>query len=147
MNSQIDDLLTAAKLRKTEARRLLLSLFLNQKHALSHSEIEQAISGDCDRVTIYRILASFEESGILHKIMGGDAVLRYAMCDTHACGEHHHHDAHLHFQCNHCKNIYCLDLDRQPSTQLPSGFVLQAMKVSAEGICADCHVSQNSGKI
>ena len=133
-----DQLLAKAELRRTDARRSVLELFLSKNYALSHAEIEKELEVYCDRVTIYRILATFEEHGILHKIVGSDSVAQYALCDDHTCDTHHHHDQHMHFQCVSCQKIYCLTMTAIPEQTLSSGFRLQKLTVNAEGLCENC---------
>ena len=108
-----------------------------RKHAVSHAELEGAFNGDADRVTLYRALNTLEEKGIVHKVLGRDGIARYALCQDD-CTVHRHDDQHLHFHCNTCKNVFCLAVDDYPEVNLPAGFMLSKIQLSAEGICDIC---------
>ena len=67
-------------LRLTDTRTDILSVFLRNKKALSHGDLEESLPADFDRVTIYRTLKSFVENGILHKVPDDTGNPRYALC-------------------------------------------------------------------
>ena len=92
---KIQEILDKQELRKTPARQSVLGFFLKQTFAIGHSTLEKELS-TFDRVTLYRTLASFEEKGIIHKILDDSGVVKYALCSS--CDSHHHHDEHVHFQ-------------------------------------------------
>ena len=95
--------------------------------------IEQGLSGDMDRVTIYRILKSFEEDGLIHKIVDENSKSHYALCQE--CTSHHVHN-HMHFQCTNCEKVECLDYDLE--VPMPNGYQLKSMQLIASGLCKDC---------
>jgi Fur family transcriptional regulator, ferric uptake regulator len=130
-------LLSEHGLKNTPVRRKVLSFMEERKHAVSHAELEGAFNGDADRVTLYRALNTLEEKGIVHKVLGRDGIARYALCQDD-CTVHRHDDQHLHFHCNTCKNVFCLAVDDYPEVNLPSGFMLSKIQLSAEGICDNC---------
>ena len=130
-------LLSEHGLKNTPVRRKVLLFIEERKHAVSHAELEGAFNGDADRVTLYRALNTLEEKGIVHKVLGRDGIARYALCQD-ACTAHRHDDQHLHFHCNTCKNVFCLAVDDYPEVNLPAGFMLSKIQLSAEGICDIC---------
>jgi len=58
------EILSSYSLRNTNSRKDILEVFLKEGKALSQKNIEDTISGECDRVTIYRTLSTFLDKGI-----------------------------------------------------------------------------------
>jgi len=133
---KIADLLRRNHLSVTDSRKKILSLFLQQKDALTHGDIEKKAGEKFDRVTIYRTLQTFVEKGIIHSIPTSDNTVRYALCKD--CKEGHHHDDHVHFMCNNCSATICLDDVVSPKLELPTGYVANDVQVVIHGICKDC---------
>ena len=46
-----------------------------------------------DRVTLYRLLNSFEEKGLIHKVFDANGDIFYAKCQV--CKDHNHQDDHI----------------------------------------------------
>ncbi len=136
-DQHITHLLQEADLRVTKSRKLVLS-HLDQAGdtAISSNDIEQSLSG-IDRITLYRILKSFEESGLIHSVSDGSGKTKYAMC-SHECSGGEHHDNHLHFYCRVCDTTTCLDQVVLPTVQLPKDYQLEEKRFVATGICKDC---------
>lgn len=133
----ITDLLKKHGLRKTQIREAILTKFTDAGSALSHSELEQALQGAFDRVTIYRTLKSFDEKGLIHKVIDDEAIVKYAICDE-VCDEHEHHDNHVHFKCDTCKQTICLhDIHVNPPN-IPSGYVAKDYQLLIRGVCEQC---------
>ncbi|MBL0268490.1 MAG: transcriptional repressor [Chitinophagaceae bacterium] len=132
----------AATLKKhnlsvTESRKRILQLFLEEKGALAHGDIEKRAGEKFDRVTIYRTLQTFLEKGIIHSIPTADNAIRYALCKDQ-CSAGHHHDHHIHFICNNCQRTYCLDDVVTPEIKMPKGYQASHVEVVVEGVCKDC---------
>ena len=87
-------------------------------------------------MTLYRTLASFEEKGIIHKILDDSGTVKYALCSS--CDSQHHHDEHVHFQCSVCKNTFCLEHTSFQKPTLPEGFQFESMQLLVSGICPAC---------
>ncbi|MDD2982358.1 MAG: transcriptional repressor [Crocinitomicaceae bacterium] len=121
------------KKRQTVSKRKVLDFFKKHDHAISHELIEQGLSGSMDRVTIYRILKSFEEDGLIHKIVDENSKSHYALCQE--CNSQHVHN-HMHFQCTNCEKVECLDYDLE--VPMPNGYQLKNMQLIASGLCKDC---------
>lgn len=121
-------------MRNTVAKTEIENLILSSSVALSHSEIQDATRGLCDRVTIYRVLDRLVEDGVIHKIVNVDGVAKYAAC--HACNTKHKHD-HVHFSCEKCKTVTCLD-DVKPSFDLPKSYSVNEINFTISGICPQC---------
>jgi Fur family ferric uptake transcriptional regulator len=121
-------------MRKTTAKSEIQELILSSSVALSHTEIKEVTKGLCDRVTIYRVLERLVEEGIIHKIINLDGVVKYAGC--HSCSIKHNHN-HIHFSCQKCKAVTCLD-DVEPSFMLPKNYKVSEMNFTLSGLCPQC---------
>ena len=119
--------------RATPARIRVLQMLRNALTAQTHSEIEQAF-GDLalDRVTLYRVLDWLVESGLAHKNTDANRVFRFSAA---AAGEH---VTHVHFRCEHCGGVFCLDAAPPEAPILPEGFKLSRMDFDLRGRCAAC---------
>lgn len=131
-----ESILGEHKLRITQSRKAVLDLFVSHPHALSQPDLEKLLAQSCDRVTIYRILDSFLQSGILHKVPDNEGKQKYALCDH--CNDHHHHDEHLHFKCITCGKTECLDEIPMPAITLPKGYTVDEWNLLLQGTCAEC---------
>ena len=127
------DMIRKGGLRATAARVSVLNVLLSADHALSHSEIEQAVEKTHDmieRVTLYRVLDWLVNNKFAHKVVGADRVWRFNATLT---------ADHAHFNCTHCGQIYCLEnLTPAVALTMPKGFKLQHADVSVQGLCPSC---------
>ena len=138
MNQHIIDILKRHNLRKTQVRETILMKFLDAEAALSHSELEHELDGAFDRVTIYRTLKSFDDKGLIHKVIDDEAVVKYAICDA-ACDEHTHFDNHVHFKCKKCKQTTCLYHLNIDTVGLPKGYKAEDYQLLIQGLCENCN--------
>ncbi|MDV6170379.1 transcriptional repressor [Flavobacterium sp. DG1-102-2] len=122
------------KRRNTPAKTAILTLLKDANAALSQEMIEADLKGEMDRVTIYRVLNSFCEDGITHKILADDGKYYFALC--HSCNEHSHDHDHFHFKCTACQKVECLD--EQVTVQLPIGYVQKSITSWVSGLCKNC---------
>ena len=100
---------------------------------LTHSEIELALGAPAiDRVTLYRVLDWLVDSGLAHKSADASRVFRYSAA---AAGEH---TTHVHFRCEHCGGVFCLEAAPPAAPRLPAGFSLTRMDFDLRGCCARC---------
>lgn len=127
-------------LRLTQSRRDVISVFLNSNVAVSHADIEAEVDGEYDRVTIYRTLKSFLESGLIHKVLDDNGGARYALCDD-ACADGDHRHNHIHFKCSNCDQTTCLDNVNIPNVELPKGFTIEESNYLVTGICDKCNAA------
>ena len=131
------EILKKANLKVTPVRKQVIERLENSDFALAPQEIEQAFE-QIDRVTLYRTLKSFEQKGIIHKVNDGTGIDKYAMCEQE-CTEDHHHDEHIHFNCDQCGNTYCVDEIKVPSIAMPEGFRVKSTNVVVKGVCKQCN--------
>lgn len=136
MNGVAENLLNTHQVRKTKIRLEILDFFLSRKYALSHAEIEESIDKSHDRVTIYRTLKSFEEQGLIHKVLDDSGTAKYALCAS--CVSHQHNDTHVHFNCEACGHTFCLEEIPIPTIKLPTDYQLIGYNFLVQGICKDC---------
>ncbi|MDR1810719.1 MAG: transcriptional repressor [Prevotella sp.] len=123
------------KRRNTKTKQMVMSILETAESALCHEDIENQLSGQLDRVTIYRILQRFYDDGKIHKISGENGKTYYALC--HDCNHEKHNDNHLHFHCISCKHVFCIDAPIS-ITSLPSGYNMQSVSCIVSGYCPDC---------
>lgn len=120
----------------TAMRLLVLEFLLKQSSAVSLTDLELGM-GKTDRVTLYRSMRTFEEHGLVHRIEDGSGVPKFALCQ-HGCDVEGHHDLHIHFYCNTCKETHCLPKTHIPEIQLPIGYTANDTQLIVKGVCADC---------
>lgn len=139
--TQIEYILKNHQLRLTAPRKQVLLCFLEKNAVLSHSDVEKALQNTgIDRVTIYRTLKTFVEQHILHSVPDSSGVAHYALHEHESCSQKHaqHDHHHVHFKCENCKNITCLEEVNIPSVKLPKGYIQKEISLIVEGTCAAC---------
>jgi len=137
MNIDPVNLLKEHDLKHTKQRVRVLEEIALDNVAISQPNLEKKLGKEIDRVTLYRILNTYEEKGILHRIMDMNGTANYAICSS-SCSEAHHHDEHVHFNCTNCLKIYCLEVD-VPRIKVPKGFTAKTVSSTAYGICEKCN--------
>ena len=126
-----------AGLAKTAQRIAVLEKLIDAAGPLNARDILAETRGKLkiDRVTIYRILASFREGGIIREIKAGSGTTYYEM----ACL---HNPIHPHFHCRRCGSLTCM-----PPLTLsqaldwltrPYNFSVESINVHITGICGPC---------
>jgi Fur family ferric uptake transcriptional regulator len=131
------DILRNKNLRVTPFRKEVLTIFLENKHAISIQSIEEELV-EYDRITLYRTIKSFISKGVIHEIVMPGDVKKLALCDRvcdHDSGLHEHN--HIHFQCRKCEEVFCVETDELPQINLP-GFLIEEQEIQAKGICNLC---------
>ncbi len=121
--------------RNTVAKTEIKKLIHSSDVALSHTEIQASLNDLCDRVTIYRVLDRLVEEGAVHRIVNVDGVIKYAEC--HDCETQHHHHNHVHFSCEKCKSVTCLE-DVEPTFKLPKQYQVKEVNFTLSGLCPKC---------
>lgn len=137
LHKDFASILKSNGLKITQPRLRVLQIFSEKTTAISQPDLEKLLGTEIDRVTLYRILSSFEDKGILHKVFDLNGTATYAICST-KCSAHHHHDQHVHFICSVCNSVFCLDEIALPKINLPANFSLHAIAINAVGLCDSC---------
>ena len=135
---KFNDLLDKHHLKKTGPRLSVLTVLNSREVATSQPELEHMLGKEVDRVTLYRILNTFEKSGIIHKILDINGTSNYALCSPLCTGEKHK-DEHVHFNCTVCLNIYCMDEVQIPTVVIPKGFMATNKNLIIYGTCDSCN--------
>ncbi len=132
----VEDILQKHNLKNTKLRKAVLSLLIKSDKGLSHQDLSKELDVEFDRVTLFRTLHSFEESGILHKIIDLNGTAKYAYSAPENMEREH---SHAHFLCLKCGQVFCLDevfpLDQ---VKVPKGFSKRAIDVQVKGFCDKC---------
>ena len=111
----------------------MLRLLRAAPTALTHAQIESALGVPAlDRVTLYRVLDWLVDSGLAHKNADASRVFRFSAASA---GEH---TAHVHFRCEACGGVFCIDAAPPAAPRLPAGFLLSRMDFDLRGLCAQC---------
>ncbi len=133
----ITDTLRKVGLRITQSRKdVLAQLVACGDMAVSSATIENRLSG-IDRITLYRILKTYEEVGLIHSIADGTGKTKYAVC-SEGCSPGHHHHNHMHFHCRQCDSTTCLDLAIPTTVSVPEGYEVEDMQLLVSGLCQSC---------
>lgn len=136
MSKELENILIAKEVTPTPMRLMVLEFLLKQAAAVSLSNLEKQFQYS-DRTTLYRTLKTFEEKGLIHHINDGKEASKYALCEAE-CKQGDHHDLHVHFYCNACKELFCLPATKIPQIHLPGLYQLQEVSLVARGICDNC---------
>ena len=136
VQQSVRNLLNEYGVRNTHCRRTVLQLFLDAQHTLSHKEIEKLIEMQYNRVTVYRTLETFHNTGIIHKVLNNELGTHYALCSP-KCGNNSHQHDHVHFKCTRCRKTVCLS-SRMPKVYLPEGYKIKDIQMLAVGVCKYC---------
>lgn len=131
-------ILQSHKLRITDCRLDIIQEFLDKNVALSHSDLEETLNQQFDRVTIYRTLKTFLDKDLIHKVLDDSGATKYALC-SHGETHHDHSHEHVHFKCEICGETTCLEDITLPQIKLPTGFEKKEMNLLVQGICEKCH--------
>ena len=130
----IKKILKSHNLRVTDGRIDVLAHFLRKDGALSIKDLQDELK-ESDRVTLYRILSAFTKNGVLHKIPDDSGMITYGLChDT--CGVDNHQHDHMHFKCDECGVVECLD-QVIPMISIP-GYKVKEANLILKGICKRC---------
>lgn len=120
--------------RNTASKEAVLNLLSNSGKAMSQESIAKNLEISTDRATIYRILKSFCDDGITHKIVAEDGKQYFAICNK--CEEKKQAEHHFHFRCLKCQTLECLPTAVQFS--IPKGYVVDGVNCVLTGVCKKC---------
>jgi Fur family ferric uptake transcriptional regulator len=138
--------LKKAGLSRTPQRIAVLDVLIGMGRPVTATDILHAVNGNqrINKVTVYRILASFRERRIIREIPTHNGINYYEM----ACV---HNPLHPHFYCRCCKIMYCLD----PLTvsglwdwlTVPHTYTIEEITVGLSGLCHNCKEKQKSNAV
>lgn len=130
------NLLKHKKLSSTSFRKEVLEIFLKHNNAIPLSIIENELK-DYNRITLYRTIKIFLKEGIIHEISINGEESNYAICKEGCCSSKHEHQ-HLHFKCDKCGVIFCVEIEEFPTIELPN-YKINQLEIQASGICKECY--------
>ena len=133
--TDIITLLGNKNLAKTPCRVEILRALINSDSAMSEQELRQKMTHDYDRTTVYRTLRSFLSEGIIHSVAIEGNDVRYAITRSSECNAT---DVHVHFHCNQCTGVFCLNADIFSKPVLPENFTAKNYDLIINGICEKC---------
>ena len=137
MEVKIEDVLSKLRqtgLKRTQARRAILNVLVEEHGPFSSEEIYQRLkSHGCDLVTIYRNVISLEKVGLLKSCDFGDRIKRYELLDESY--------KHQHIACKVCGKIDTVNY-ALPKSVLSvlrkKGYAEVEAKLEFVGVCPDC---------
>ena len=158
MLKHADDIQAAARervreagLRVTTARVRVLAELTASGDLLSHQDIEHRLGRHpMDRVTLYRVLDSLVECGLVHRVSGNDRTWRFGVAHGATGGAkgaagagpgavQQAHDLHAHFQCSDCGKVVCLsEVAAGRALPVPRGYRAESVELTVRGRCPRC---------
>jgi Fur family ferric uptake transcriptional regulator len=130
--------------RVTQPRLTILACLIGSGEALTHQAVIDSLpaSGETiDRVTVYRVLDWLVEQGVAQKRAGNDRVFRFTLVE-HEAARAQAHRQHSHFHCTRCDRTFCLEdaglPQQEAAPSVPSGFAIEHIELTVNGVCADC---------
>ncbi len=140
LHCDASETLKKAGLAKTSQRVAVLEQLINATGPINVRTILAQTSGKLkiNRVTVYRILTSFRDGGIIREVEAGDGVGYYEM----ACP---HNPIHPHFHCRRCGGLICMSpLTLSQALEWfarPYDFSVETVNVRITGVCGLCRES------
>ena len=131
------NLLKRKKISVTPFRKNVLAIFRKHNNAIPLSIFEKELK-EFNRITLYRTIKIFLEKGIIHEITISGEESNYAICQEE-CDTAAHHHQHVHFKCNNCGLIFCVEVDKFPTIILPE-YKIENLEIQATGLCQTCKV-------
>ncbi len=136
----IEQILSRAGIRPTSNRILVMRELIKSRRPMSMMDLESSID-TLDKSSVFRVLTTLLEQGLVHGIEDGRGITRYEICH----GDHQRHkaddDLHAHFYCEKCNRVFCFPQINTPSVSMPEGFSVNSINFMIKGICPDCQSS------
>lgn len=129
------EILQKHNLVRTSCRQSIIGAMLSAGTAVSEEEIKSKVDGTYDRTTFYRTFKTLIENGIIHKIVVDNHLVKYALSES---GMHKSH--HVHFYCNQCGLVECLDGTDIKTPDLPNGYKEVETELIVKGFCSHCNL-------
>lgn len=142
---QAMSLLKAKGYRQTKPRRLVLEALEAATRPLSPYELADAIreGGEkSDVVSIYRIMQTLEEHGLVHRMVGSGKFRKCHLAPEADCTRHQHQHCHHNLVCRACGRIdevHCPGMDLlEQALSAQSPFLIEGHVLEFTGLCGDC---------
>ena len=137
-----EEILEHFGLSKTQVRINLISLLQQKDYALSEQEIRSYLPHKYNRTTIYRTIKSFIKKGIVHTIADEESTMRYVLNKEFTASSSFFKE-HVHFKCQRCGRLFCLEDTPVKQYNLPEGFRRTKSEFLIIGICKECNEELN----
>jgi Fur family ferric uptake transcriptional regulator len=139
-DSQAREMLKGAKLYCTEPRVSILKAMINKAKPLGQNQLAKLLSKNhFDKVTIYRTLECFLDTGLVHKAFLQKRAWFFEL--AHNCSKI---QCHPHFTCTKCGSTECLIGASVPMVKgLKKGIVIYRQQTRLEGLCQKCNSVTN----
>lgn len=137
MSESIKELLHAHKLNKTPCRAEMLRVLVEADKALSEQEIKDQLGYDYDRVTVFRTLRTFVDTGLVHHVTVNMHEVKFALSKPES--QKNGNIGHAHFHCDACGEVVCLGNFTADETVIPEHFTVKGYELIINGICAKCN--------
>lgn len=136
---EITDRLDAVGLRRTEPRRQLVEMILQQPGQFRAADlVDRAQALKIGRATVFRLLDQLVALGLLQRIHGPDGCHSFTVCAP----EVHHH----HLVCRSCDRVLPIEtgsIEAQIRTLArQSGFQVEDHHLEVFGRCGDCQAAR-----
>ncbi len=136
-NCDYGQLLSGVGLETTAHRLRVLEVVGGDTGPLNAQQIFETLrrGQSINRVTVYRILETLVQHGLLERLSGGRAFY-------YGLAPNAHHQSHPHFFCRRCGRMDCLRpeaiaLDLQPLERIFPGHI-ENVAVRVDGVCKSC---------
>lgn len=134
-HDELTEYLAAYDVKPTANRLLVLGALADASEPVSLADIETELD-TVDKASIFRVLELFAAKYLVHVIDDGSRSAKYELC--HSDPHHGHDDEHVHFVCDRCHKVMCLDDIAVPHVALPPGYGARAVNYIIKGICPKC---------
>lgn len=136
---EITDRLDAVGLRRTEPRRQLVEMILQQPGQFRAQDlVDRAQPLGIGRATVFRLLDQLVQMDLLRRIHGPDGCHSFTVCAP----EYHHH----HLVCRSCDRVMPIEtgsIEAQiRSLARQSGFQVEDHHLEVFGRCSDCQAAR-----
>jgi len=141
--NQVKEILQSHGLRITQSRLAVATILIkNSERPLTPEEIfnkvQNSKSLNCDQVSVYRTLTTFEELGLVKKSVFQGEAARYMLNESDRTQSHHHE--HF-FKCDSCDVIEpfedCLVSKKEKELER-SGYKNLHHHLEITGLCPSC---------
>jgi Fur family ferric uptake transcriptional regulator len=133
--------LRASSGRNGQAQRAIVDVLGSRACCLTAQELYDELRASGKHIglaSVYRVLESLSELGLVQRIDLGSGVARFEA--AHPGGEHHHH-----LVCDDCGKVEAFSDNRLEDAltrlERQSGFAVATHEVVLHGACADCRAA------
>ena len=125
-------ILRKSGLKRTLGRVKIVEILMESHRPLSICEITKLLGKNTiDPASVYRVLNTFHDKGIVHRVDSSDNINRFALNR----GE----EAHPHFTCRLCGRVECLkDIPVPPVDVNWKGYLIEERSLCFQGLCPSC---------